>query len=79
METTWPEERRDIDMLVVGNFNSAVQRERMPWLGRLARLSRRCNVVMRTGVFGENYRRLLARSRIVFQCQQPAQGRPSRL
>ncbi len=35
-------------------------------LGRLARLNRRWRVVMRTGIFGESYRRLLARSHIVF-------------
>jgi GT2 family glycosyltransferase/tetratricopeptide (TPR) repeat protein len=51
---------------MIGNFNPAVQRERMSWLGRLARLGRRWNVVLRAGVFGESYRRLLARSRIVF-------------
>jgi hypothetical protein len=38
----------------------------MLWLGRLARLSRRWRVMFRTGVFGAAYRRLLARSRIVF-------------
>jgi GT2 family glycosyltransferase/tetratricopeptide (TPR) repeat protein len=66
VESSWPEQPRDIDLLIVGNFNPAVQRERMPWLGRLARLGRRWNVVCRAGVFGESYRRLLARSRIVF-------------
>lgn len=66
VEATWPEQPRDIDLLVVGNFNPAVQRERMPWLGRLSRLSRRWRVVLRAGVFGDGYRHLLARSRIVF-------------
>jgi hypothetical protein len=68
VETAWPRQQRDIDILMVGNFNPAVQRERMPWLGRIARLNNGYwRVVMRTGVFGDNYRRLLARSRIVFQ------------
>jgi glycosyltransferase involved in cell wall biosynthesis len=66
VESTWPKVARDIDVLLVGNFNPAVQRERMPWLTRLARLGRRWRVVLRAGVFGEGYRRLLARSRIVF-------------
>jgi GT2 family glycosyltransferase/predicted Zn-dependent protease len=66
VEGPWPERTRDIDLLVVGNFNPAVQRERAPWLGRLARLAGRWNVVFRAGVFGESYRRLLARSRVVF-------------
>jgi hypothetical protein len=57
---------RDIDVLFVGNLNPAVQRQRMPWLGRLARLADRYQVVIRTGVFGAEYRRLLGRARIVF-------------
>src|SRR5262249_25085856 len=35
---------RDIDVLFVGNWSPAVQRERLPWLGRLARLRSRWNV-----------------------------------
>lgn len=66
VETSGSELPRDIDILMVGNFNPAVQRERMPWLGRLARLSRRWRVVLRAGVFGDSYRHLLSRSRIVF-------------
>ncbi|HKI33740.1 MAG TPA: glycosyltransferase [Gemmataceae bacterium] len=65
LEGTWPEQPRDIDVLFVGNLNPAVQRERMPWLARLARLGRRWRVVLRSGVAGESYRRLLARARIV--------------
>jgi GT2 family glycosyltransferase/Flp pilus assembly protein TadD len=67
VETNAPDTPRDIDVLLIGNFNPAVQRERMPWLARLACLGRRWRVVLRSGVFGESYRRLLARSRIVFQ------------
>lgn len=66
VESAWPEQPRDIDLLVVGNFNPSVQRERLPWLARIARLNRRWRVVFRSGVFGDSYRRLLARSRIVF-------------
>jgi GT2 family glycosyltransferase/Flp pilus assembly protein TadD len=57
---------RDIDILFVGNLNPAVQRERLAWLGRLARLSARWRVVVTTGVFGDDYRALLARARVVF-------------
>ena len=32
---------RDLDVLFVGNLSPAVQRERLPWLGRLARLAGR--------------------------------------
>jgi GT2 family glycosyltransferase/Tfp pilus assembly protein PilF len=56
---------RDVDVLLVGNLNAAVQPERMPWLARLARLGRR--VLVRTGVPDDSYARLLARTRIVFQ------------
>ena len=57
---------RDIDVLFIGNLNPAVQGERLPWLQRLARLSERWRVVIRSGVFGDQYHRLLRRSRIVF-------------
>ena len=57
---------RDIDILFVGNLHPAVQRERLPWLARLARLAGRWRVAIRTGVLGEDYRALLARARVVF-------------
>jgi GT2 family glycosyltransferase/tetratricopeptide (TPR) repeat protein len=60
------ESGRDIDVLFVGNLHPAVQRERLAWLGRLARLAGRHNVMIRTGVHGEAYRALLRRARVVF-------------
>jgi glycosyltransferase involved in cell wall biosynthesis/tetratricopeptide (TPR) repeat protein len=60
------EGKRDIDILFVGNLHPAVQRERMPWLGRLARLGRRWRVEIRDQVFGDEYRALLRRARVVF-------------
>ncbi len=66
VERSWPETVRDIDVLFVGNFNPAVQRERLPWFARLARLASRRRIMLTTGVFGDDYRRLLARARIVF-------------
>src|SRR5204862_260376 len=62
----WPDVPRDIDILFVGNLHPAVQRHRLSWLGRLARLGQRWRVAVRTGVIGDAYRTLLARSRIVF-------------
>ncbi len=56
---------RDIDVLFVGNLNAAVQRERPPWLGRLARPAGR-RTTIRTGVWGDGYRGLLRRSRVAF-------------
>jgi glycosyltransferase involved in cell wall biosynthesis/tetratricopeptide (TPR) repeat protein len=78
VEEAWPEVPRDLDLLFVGNFNPAVQRQRLPWLARLARLARRRKVLLTTGVFGADYRLLLARARIVFnhgirgECNQRA-------
>jgi len=57
---------RDIDILFVGNLHPAVQRERLPWLGRIARLAGRWNVVIRTGISGAESRALLARAKIAF-------------
>ncbi|HVS38638.1 MAG TPA: glycosyltransferase [Gemmataceae bacterium] len=56
---------RDIDVLFVGNLHPAVQRERLRWLGRIARLPGR-RVVIRSGAFDDAYRSLLRRSRIAF-------------
>jgi hypothetical protein len=57
---------RDVDVLFIGNFHAAVQRERRSWLGRLAALAERWNVVVTTKVYGDDYRALMARARIVF-------------
>jgi GT2 family glycosyltransferase/predicted Zn-dependent protease len=57
---------RDIDVLFVGNLQPAVQRGRLPWLARLARLGDRFNVQVRGGVFGADYRALLRRAKVVF-------------
>jgi GT2 family glycosyltransferase/Tfp pilus assembly protein PilF len=61
-----PDVPRDIDILFVGNLHEAVQRERLPWLTRLARLANHRRVVLATGIVGDDYRALLARARIVF-------------
>jgi glycosyltransferase involved in cell wall biosynthesis/Tfp pilus assembly protein PilF len=65
--TTHHSPAQDIDILFLGNINPAVQKERMPWLARVARLSRKHRVLMQTGIFGETGLRLLQRARIVFQ------------
>ncbi len=57
---------RDIDILFIGNCHQAIQRERTPWLARLTQLAPRWRVMVTTCVFGEDYRRLLGRARIVF-------------
>ncbi len=65
LDRPWPR-TRDIDLLFVGNVQPAVQRERLPWVARLARLADRYRVSLRAGVYDEPYRDLLGRSRIVF-------------
>jgi glycosyltransferase involved in cell wall biosynthesis len=73
-----PDGPRDIDVLFIGNLNAAVQRERLPWLARLAALADRWRVVIRTHVYGDDYRRLLRRARVAFnrsvrgECNQRA-------
>jgi GT2 family glycosyltransferase/Flp pilus assembly protein TadD len=66
LEETTEEAERDVDVLFVGNFHPAVQRERLAWLGRLGRLAERWRVVLATGAFDADYRRLLRRARVVF-------------
>jgi glycosyltransferase involved in cell wall biosynthesis len=66
VEADWGVVERDIDILFVGNLHPAVQRERMPWLGRVAKLAERRRVFIGQGVFGEEYRGLLNRAKIVF-------------
>src|SRR5262245_16736215 len=76
---------RDIDILFVGNMQRSVQRERLSWLARVARLAPKWRVKILQGVHGEAYRDLLRRSRIVFNrsvrgewnlrvCEAGAQG-----
>src|SRR5262249_5204449 len=50
----------------VGNVQPAVQRERLAWLGRLAGLAERWRGGVEDNVYGEDYRALLRRARVVF-------------
>jgi GT2 family glycosyltransferase len=59
-------EGRDIDVLFVGRYHPAAHRERLPWLGRLARLGGRRKVALAAGVSGDDSRALLRRARIAF-------------
>ena len=61
-----PNLERDIDILMLGNFNHSVQWERAPWLARVAKLSRRYQVLLTSGLFGEEYARTMNRAKIVF-------------
>jgi tetratricopeptide (TPR) repeat protein len=67
LERRCTERARDIDVLFVGSIHPAEQRERLPWLARLALgLGGRWRVAVRSDVRGAAYRNLLARARIVF-------------
>ena len=61
-----PDAERDIDVLFIGSIRPISQRERLAWLGRLASLADRHNVVIRSGVSETDYRDLLGRAKIVF-------------
>ncbi len=61
-----PEGERDIDVLFIGNLHAPAQGERLPWLARVARLADRYHVVVRVGVFDDDYRAMLRRAKVVF-------------
>jgi len=61
-----PDVERDIDILLVGNFNHDIQRARAQWLARVARLSSHYKVLLTSGIFGDAYTELLNRAKIVF-------------
>jgi len=61
-----PGVERDIDILLIGNFNHDIQHERVRWLARVARLSSRCSVCLTGGVHGQAYTELMNRAKIVF-------------
>jgi hypothetical protein len=73
LEYSWPDEPRDIDVLVVGN--PALHGEHVPWLARLAWLGKRWCVTIHTGAFGDHYKKLLGRARIVFKGGSPGHRR----
>jgi tetratricopeptide (TPR) repeat protein len=60
-----PHTPRDLDIVLVGNFNHDIQRERAKWLARVARLSARWRVCLTSGVQGEAYTQLMNRAKIV--------------
>ena len=63
----YPEVPRDLDVVFAGNLNPTVQRERAPWIQRVAALAERgVRVDVRSGVFGEEYGRFLNRAKIGF-------------
>jgi GT2 family glycosyltransferase/Tfp pilus assembly protein PilF len=59
------QDSRPIDVLFIGNLHPATQRERLGWLGRIARLADRWKVRIATNTFGAEYRHLHNLARIV--------------
>jgi tetratricopeptide (TPR) repeat protein len=57
---------RDLDIVMLGSLNHAVQARRARWLARVARLSTRYRVMIACGLHGEEYTRTLNRAKIVF-------------
>ncbi len=57
---------RDIDILMIGNFNHAVQWERAPWLARVAALSACHKVMLTSGLYDDAYVQAMNRAKIVF-------------
>jgi tetratricopeptide (TPR) repeat protein len=67
---------RDIDVLFVGDPHPAVQRQRLPWLGRLARFGKRWRVLIQSAVTGAEQEELPRRARIVFHWGQDTASIP---
>jgi glycosyltransferase involved in cell wall biosynthesis len=57
--------RRDIDILVLDDFDLTTRREHLRRLARIARLADRYHVVIRAGIYDEDRRTLLRRARLV--------------
>ena len=62
----WPENKREIDVLFVGNAHPAIHGERNRWLARLPRLISRWKVVLRPPLFGAELRNMVSQSKIIF-------------
>lgn len=61
-----PDVKRDLDVVMIGNFNTSVQRQRARWIARVAQLASSRLVCLTDGVFGDDYTRMLNRAKIVF-------------
>lgn len=57
---------RDIDVLFVGSRNQAIHPRRERWLARLGRMGDRHRVQIHSSVYGDEYRRLHERAKVVF-------------
>lgn len=60
--------KKDMDVLFIGNLNRSVQQDREKHLYRLARMEHKYRVHIKTGIFGDEYARLMNRAHLVFNC-----------
>lgn len=61
-----PGYQRTYDVLMIGNFNFEIQREREKWIKRIALLNSKYNVQMLSNIFGEEYPILYNQAKIIF-------------
>ncbi|MCB0879357.1 MAG: glycosyltransferase family 1 protein, partial [Thermoleophilia bacterium] len=61
-----PAAERDIDVLFIGSTNAAIHARRNAWLLRLGALADHANVVIRSRLYGPEYRAHMARAKLVF-------------
>lgn len=54
------------DILFIGNINQNVQTERSKYLYRIAKLSEKYNVLITSGIYGDEYQKTLSESKIIF-------------
>jgi hypothetical protein len=54
------------DIVFIGNFNHMIHSERVKWLYRVAMLARRYKVKLMSGIYNEEYAKVLNQAKIVF-------------
>jgi tetratricopeptide (TPR) repeat protein len=61
-----PDIKKIYDIVFIGNFNHMIHSERAGWLSRVSKLGSRYNVKLLSGIYGEEYARVLNQAKIVF-------------
>lgn len=62
----FPDMEKDIDILFIGNMNPDVQFERSKWIFRVGMLARKYKVFIGRNIYGDEYKKIMARAKIVF-------------
>ena len=58
--------KRTYDLLMIGNFNFEIQKEREAWIKRIALLNSKYNIQLLSNIFGEEYPILYNQAKIIF-------------